>query len=385
MRIICAPDKFKLSISAEGAAQAMARGIRRVMQDAEVDCCPIADGGEGTVAAMIAATGGQWRKSTVTGPLGTPVTAAWGQLPDAAVIEMASAAGLALVPADQRDPMRTTTFGVGELIRDALDSGAQHILLGIGGSATNDGGIGMAQALGVMFFDLSGQRLTSPLTGGDLSRIARIDLSARDPRIAETRITVACDVTNPLTGPQGAAAIYGPQKGASPRQVEQLDNGLRHLARRWREDLGRDVETMPGAGAAGGLGGGLVTMLGASVQRGIDLVLEAVDFDRRVAGCDLCLTGEGQIDGQSLAGKACLGVAHRAAQAGTPTVALVGARGPQWERLLDHGLRDCLVIGEGLPVAESMRRAGELIESAAERVIRAGWPGISPAITERST
>ena len=268
MHILCAPDSFKESLTAAQAAAAMHRGILRACPDATIDLCPIADGGEGTVDALVTATQGQRRTTRVQGPLHDTVDAAWGL--DAAChnafIEMAAAAGLALVPPDNRNPLHTTTFGVGELLHAALDERVQRIILGIGGSATNDAGLGMAQALGVHFFDAAGPLLDdAPLTGADLTRIARIDATALDPRLRHVQLTVACDVTNPLCGPNGAAAVYGPQKGATPAIVQQLDAGLAHLAERWRIDLGKDVAALPGAGAAGGLGGGLVAFLNATL------------------------------------------------------------------------------------------------------------------------
>ena len=377
MKIICAPDSFKESLSAAQAAQAMGRGIVSVAAQAQVDLCPIADGGEGTVDAMLSATGGEAKTTSVTGPLGQQVDAVWGLLgqssdePLTAVIEMAAASGLALVPRPQRDATRTTTFGTGQLIAAALAAGAQRIIMGIGGSATNDGGCGMATALGAVFRDGNGQPVPMPgPTGGTLSDIASVDLDGIDKRISQTQIIVACDVTNPLTGANGAAHIYGPQKGASPQQVEQLDRGLAHLAQLIREQLGKDIEEIPGAGAAGGLGGGLLAFLGARLQPGIELVLEAVGFDRRVQGCDLCLTGEGRLDGQSVSGKACLGVAAAARRAGVDTVALVGCVGPLVERTLDAGLKAYHVIGPNLPVEQSMRRAAELLEGATAKLLQ---------------
>lgn len=371
MRVILAPDSFKESLGAADAAAAMARGVKRAVADAQIDLCPIADGGEGTVEAMLSATDGRPRLTRVTGPLGEPVEARWGVLgtgDGAAVMEMASAAGLALVPTDRRDPTKTTTHGVGELIRAALDVGAKRILLGIGGSATTDGGTGMAQALGVRFLDAGGNVIKQPMAGGLLASVAKIDMAGLDPRIAATTITVACDVTNPLTGPNGAAAIYGPQKGATPAQVKLLDDALAHLAGLLKEQVGADIQTLPGSGAAGGLGGGLVGFLNATLQKGIGLVLEAVRFEQRVAGCDLCLTGEGRLDGQSLSGKACLGVAQAATRHRVPTIALVGSLGSHAERTLEAGLKAYHVIGEGLPAAESMRRCAELLERAAHKV-----------------
>ena len=359
----------------------MSRGIRRVRPDATIDLCPIADGGEGTVDALAAATGGEIRTSEVVGPLGSSVTAQWAMLGQAAaegggdiaptaVIEMAAASGLALVASGQRDPMSAGTFGTGQLIAAALDAGAGRIIVGIGGSATNDGGCGMAAALGVMFVDHQGRGMVDPPpTGAMLERVGRIDISGLDQRIGRTRITVACDVTNPLTGPNGAAHVYGPQKGATSQQVEQLDRGLRHLAGLWREQLGQCVEQLPGAGAAGGLGGGLIVFLGARLERGIEVVLDAVGFERRVVGCDLCLTGEGRLDGQSVAGKACIGVAQAAGRHGVHTIGLVGSLGPGVERTLGAGLGGYHCIGAGLSVDESMRRADKLIEQAAADVV----------------
>jgi glycerate 2-kinase len=379
MKIICAPDKFKESLSAEQAADAMARGIKRALPgltDAQIERCPIADGGEGTVDALLSATGGSRRVSRVHGPLHEPVDAAWGLLPgdvtgkQSAVIEMAAASGLFRVPAALRDPTKTSTFGTGQLIKAALNEGVSSILIGIGGSATTDGGAGAAQALGVRFLGADNSELPSPMTGGSLSRVARIDLSQRDARLEKVRLTVACDVTNPLTGPRGAAHVYGPQKGATPAQVLELDAALARLARLLVEQHGIDAAEKPGAGAAGGLGWGLMAMLGATISPGIDLVLHAARFSERAAGAALCLTGEGRLDGQSLAGKACLGVARAAGALGVPTVALVGSLGAEAERTLEHGLSEYRVIGAGLAAEESMRRAGELLELATERLIR---------------
>jgi glycerate kinase len=281
------------------------------------------------------------------------------------VIEMAAASGLELIPPAQRDPLMTTTRGTGELIRAALDAGCSRVLLGIGGSATCDGGTGMAQALGCGFLDARGHVIRDTMTGGRLRDINQIDPSAIDARLRETRIVVACDVTNPLTGPDGAAAVYGPQKGATPEAVAQLDAGLAHLATL----LGHDP-AMPGAGAAGGLGYGLVALLGARLERGIDLVLDACRFDRRVRGADLCLTGEGRLDGQSLAGKTVIGVARAAARHGVPTVALVGSTSDDADRTLEAGLRAYRVIGEGMAAEDSIRRGPELLARAAAETVR---------------
>ncbi len=376
MKIICAPDKFKESMTAAGAAEAMARGIVSVRQDVQIDRCPIADGGDGTVEALLAATGGQEHVTRVSGPLGNPVEAQWGILGRregdsvTAVIEMAAASGMALLDKARRDPTKTSTFGTGQLMAAALDAGAQRIILGIGGSATNDAGCGAVSALGGRFFDGSGNILAEPITGAMVGQIERIDLSALDRRLESVRIVVACDVTNPLTGPDGAAHIFGPQKGASAAQIDQLDAALGHFSKLVKRQLGKDVQQMPGAGAAGGMGAGTVALLGATLQGGIEMVLDAVGFTRRVAGCDLCLTGEGRLDGQSLSGKACLGVARAAAAAGVPTVALVGALGADAHRTLEAGLRSYHIIGEGLAPEESIRRGAQLLEKCAGRVVQ---------------
>jgi glycerate kinase len=285
-----------------------------------------------------------------------------------AVVEAAAAAGLQLVPESLRDPEKTSSFGVGELIAAACSMAPRKIIVAVGGSATNDGGCGMAQALGVRFLDRNGSEIRQPICGGMLRTISRVDASGRLPALDNIEMIVACDVRNPLTGPNGAAIIYGPQKGASGEQLALLDRGLAHLAELLRRDLEMDIEELPGSGAAGGLGGGLVAFTGATICSGIETVLDAVEFDRRVSSCDLCLTGEGRIDAQSASGKACVGVAQAAAKHGVPSIALVGAVGPGAEHCHAAGLRDYVVIGDGLAPEESMRRAEELIADAAGRV-----------------
>jgi glycerate kinase len=370
IRILCAPDSFKGSLSAVEAAQAMATGIRRVLPDAEVDLCPVADGGEGTVAAMIAATQGELRESKVMGPRGEQVRAHWGLLGDGtAVVEMAAASGLTLVPVADRNPMSTTTYGTGQLLTAALDAGAPRILLGLGGSATNDGGCGMAMALGVKFLDKTGALIEAPIRGELLLEIERIDVSGIDPRLQRVELLGLCDVQNPMTGPAGAARTYGTQKGATAAQVQQLDTGLAHLAEMFRQQLRVDVEQETGAGAAGGMGGGLLAFLGARLRSGIEMVLEHTDFDRRVHSADLCLTGEGRLDGQSTFGKACIGVARAASRHGVRTVALVGSTGPGVEKCLRAGLHGYEIIGQGVSESESMSRAADLLVSAVGRVV----------------
>ncbi len=374
-RILCAPDSFKGSLSAVEAAKAMAEGIRHALPEAEIDLCPVADGGEGTVEAMIAATQGELLHTEVMGPLGQTVRASWGLLgmaptkPKTAVLEMAAASGLTLVPTAERNPMGTTTYGTGQLLAAALDANATRILLGLGGSATNDGGCGMAMALGVKFWDKTGDPIQAPINGGLLQQIERVDVTGIDPRLARAELFGLCDVQNPMTGPQGAAHTYGAQKGATKAQVRQLDAALRHLAELFRQQLGIDVEHEPGAGAAGGMGGGLLAFTSARLRSGIELVLEHAGFDERVRSSDLCLTGEGRLDGQSAFGKACVGVARAAGRHGVKTLALVGSTGPGVEQCLRAGLCGYEIIGQGLPASESMSRAAELLASAVGRVV----------------
>ena len=370
MKIICAPDSFKDCLPASRVAAAMRLGIRRVAAQAHVDCCPIADGGEGTAAILAAARSALPQSVSVAGPLGVKVNATFflADEESLAIIDMASAAGLTLVDRSQRDVMRSTTYGVGELFLAACESGASRVIVGVGGSASNDGGCGMAQAIGVRFMDAMGAIIPAPMGGIDLLAVASIDMRGINPAIFEVEIIVACDVDNPLAGAQGAAKIYAAQKGATGEQIELLDRGLVNLAAVVQRTLGIDI-TVARAGAAGGLAAGLVAFTGASLASGIDIVLDAVHFDDRVRNCDLCLTGEGRLDGQSLAGKACLGVARRAANAGVPTVALVGSAAVDAAKTLPAGLSAYELIGEGLSAAESIRRAEELIANAAERVV----------------
>jgi glycerate kinase len=324
---------------------------------------------------LVRATDGEFCTTWVKNPLGAGIQARWGWLGDrrdaTAVIEMAAASGLTLLSTGELDPLRTTTFGTGQLIAAAIATGARHILLGLGGSATHDGGCGAAMALGVRFFDAQRRRLETPIRGGDLGRIARIDTSGLNTGGAS--ITICRDVDNPLCGPTGAAAVYAPQKGATAEQVARLDRDLARLGARWRDQLGVDVTTLAGAGAAGGMAGGLIAMLGATARPGIDVVLDAVGFDERIAGATLCLTGEGALDGQSLAGKACLGVAKAAHRAGVPTCAIVGRL-----RLVDDArLRavsmTAVELAPGLATADSMERAAALLEARTAEVVRLLW------------
>jgi glycerate kinase len=376
MKVVVAPDKFKGSLTASEAATALARGVARAVPDAEIDRAPMADGGEGTVEALVEATGGAYREALVCGPLGEPVRARYGMLGDSrtAVIEMAAASGLALVPAARRDPSITTTRGTGELLLAAIEAGADRVILGIGGSATNDGGAGLAQALGYRLLDAQGRDLAPG--GGALVGLNQIDPTGRDERLDRVEIAVACDVQNPLCGPEGASAVYGPQKGATPAMVEALDRGLARLADVIRRDLGPDVAQRPGAGAAGGLGAGLLAFASGRIQPGINLVLDAVGLAGRLAGADLCLTGEGALDGSSAFGKAAVGVARLARSLGCPTLALAGTIGPGAEASLELGIDAYFSLCPGpIPLEQAVADAPRLLEAAAEQAVRAFMAG----------
>ncbi len=371
MRIIVAPDSFKGSVSALGVAEAMARGIHAVFPAAEVIKVPIADGGEGTVDALVAATGGRHMHTEVRGPLGEPVRAHWGISGDGATafIEMASASGLPLVPKDRRDPRITSTSGTGELMKAALDAGLRKLVIGIGGSATNDGGTGMARALGARFLDADGHDL--PEGGAALARLARIDLSGLDPRLAEASVLVACDVDNPLFGPRGASAVYGPQKGASPDMVQELDAALGVFAGVAQAATGRDIALLPGAGAAGGLGAGLLFFTPASLRPGVAIVLETTGFEALVQGADLVITGEGRTDFQTAMGKAPVGVAAAAKRHGVPVVCLAGGLGDGADEVLRHGI-DALAttVPQPMSLEDCMGQGAALVEAAAARACR---------------
>jgi len=369
MRIVIAPNAFKGSLSALEAATAIAEGVRIAAPDADLVLVPIADGGDGTVDALVQATQGERRTRRVRGPLGDPVDAEYGLIDEgsAAVIEMAKAAGLALVPPDKRDPRVTTTYGVGELMQHAFDAGARHFIVGIGGSATNDGGAGMAQALGYHLLDENGREL--PPGGLALKRLARIHVGGVHADWKEAEVDVACDVTNPLTGPRGASAVYGPQKGATPEMVAELDAALHHFADTIRRDLGVDVEPLPGAGAAGGLGAGLVAFSGARLRPGAEMVMEALRLDERLTSAQLVITGEGRIDSQTARfGKGPAAVARHAKQAGIPVVAIGGSVADETElRLLFDGL-EATVVEPGT-LEEAIAQARPVLVRAATRLM----------------
>ena len=371
MRVVIAPDKFRGSLTAAEVAWAIGQGVRRVVPDAQIDLAPLADGGEGTVGALVAATGGTIHQTIVSGPLGELVTAGFGLLSDGktAALAMADASGLDLVPHHRRDPTLTSTRGTGDLILAALRTGADHLIVGIGGSATNDGGAGMAQALGFRLLDAAGADL--PPGGGMLGQLDRIDASGVDLRVRQARIEVACDIANPLCGPYGASHVYGPQKGATPEQVDRLDANLAHLAAIIRRDLGVEVLELVGGGAAGGLGAGLVAFAGGKLRSGIDLVMDAVGLRDRLAGADCCFTGEGCLDATTGSGKTVAGVAALARSVGVPTFVLAGTVGPGAEVILERGATAYFSICPGpITLDEAVTHAGRLIELAAEQVTR---------------
>ena len=358
MKILIAPDSFKGSISAEDAANAIACGIARCC-DAQTVTVPIADGGEGTLSALVPPE--RITEVTVTGTGGDNVTAAYGYVGDTAVIEMARAAGLTLVEEARRNVLTATTFGVGQLILHALDRGFRSFLLTAGGSGTNDGGCGLLSALGARFTDAKSQTFIP--TAGTLHRICRIDLTHLDGRLRECCFTVATDVKNPLLGPTGATYVYAKQKGCDEADLPVMEAGMTHYATLLKDMCGKDVAAIPGCGAGGGISAPLLAFLGASIRSGIDAVLEAVQFDRLLEGADAVITGEGKIDRQSLYGKAISGVCNAAAKAGVPVYALVGCIGDDKQVLLDMGLADILATGDIAPSVEySMTHASELLE-----------------------
>jgi len=371
MKIVIAPQDFKGSLSAREVADAMARGVRHVLTDVNLALVSMADGGEGTVDALVSATDGRFITTEVTGPLGEKVFATWGLLGNrtTAVIEMAAASGLTLVPPDKLNPLVTTTFGTGELIRAALDTGCRHLIIGVGGSATNDGGAGMAQALRVRLLD--GRENELPWGGAALSQLKRIDISGLDGRLTECKAIVACDVTNLLCGRQGASYIYGPQKGANRDMCRQLDRALAHYASIIKRDLGIDVTDIPGGGAAGGLGAGLVAFLKAEMKPGIDVVSEAVGLSEHLKGASLVFTGEGRLDAQTKFGKTVAGVAARAKAANVPVVVIAGEVTVNDEELNRYGIDAALSItSDPISLEESFANASKLITGATERALR---------------
>jgi glycerate kinase len=371
MKIAIAPNAFKGSLTAEQAADCIGRGLRKALPDCLLLQVPVADGGDGTAAAVVAATGGTWVTCPARDPLGRVIRSGFGLTGDgrAAVIEMALASGLALLKRSEQNPLLASTHGTGELIRAALDRQVDTILIGIGGSATTDGGTGMASALGVRFLDARGAELDG--TGGALGGLSRIDMSGLDPRLKRVSVEVACDVDNPLFGPQGAACVYGPQKGATPDMVERLDAGLRRLAAVIQSDLGMDVSALPGGGAAGGLGAGLVAFLGGRLRPGAELVIGVSGLEEKLEGCDLVITGEGRLDGQTVFGKAPAGVAKVARARGLPVIAICGSLGPGVEKVHDVGIGAFFSALEASVSEEDLPARGPgMLERCAEQVGR---------------
>ena len=366
MRVVVAPNAFKGTLTASEAASAITRGVREVFPEAEVVEVPVADGGDGTVEALVSANHGDYRAAQVEGPLGDPVSAEYGLIESGrkAVVELATASGLTLIPLSRRDPRRTSTYGFGQLLEAARRDGAETIIAGIGGSATNDGGAGMAQALGYRLLDADGRDLTRG--GAALSRLQRIESAGFDRGWRSVAVKVACDVTNPLTGPSGASAIYGPQKGADEAAVRELDAALARLAEVIERDLGKRVADIPGAGAAGGTGAGLVAFLEADLLPGAPLVVDAAGLDAKLRGADLVITGEGRADEQTAYGKAPGEVAKRAHAAGIPVVLLAGSKGPGWEALSKLGVTSVVTLTEeGVNLQQALNEPGRMLTRAA--------------------
>jgi len=370
MKVLIAMDSFKGNFDSLTVAGIVERGIRKVYKDATIDKVAIADGGEGTVDAIVKTLNGRYERIEVTGPMGSKVIAKYGIVDgNTAVIEMAEASGLALVPENERNPLRASTYGTGELILDAINKGCTRIIMGIGGSATNDGGTGMARALGARFLDSEGKELDEG--GGSLDSLARIDISGMNEKIASTEFIVACDVTNPLYGEKGASAVFGPQKGADSEMVKILDNNLRHYSEIVKRDLGIDVANEPGTGAAGGLGYGLMVFCKARLTKGIEMVLDTIKIENRMKDVDVVITGEGRVDGQTVFGKVPVGIAARAKKFGKPVFAIAGFMDEGADLVYDHGIDAVMssMIGP-MTLQEAIEESESLIERASERLFR---------------
>ena len=368
-KVVIAPDSFKESLSALEVAEAIERGFRQIFPQVQYVKLPMADGGEGTVDSMVAATGGEIVTVAVTGPLGQPVQAFYGLLGEGetAVIEMAAASGLHLAPKAQRDPRMTTSYGTGELILAALERGVKTIILGIGGSATNDGGAGMMQALGARLLDENRQAL--PPGGAALAQLAYIDLSGVDPRLQQVSITAACDVDNPLCGANGASAVFGPQKGATPEMVTQLDAALRHYGTLLEQATGREVINAPGAGAAGGMGAALLGMLNARLRPGIEIVIETLQLEEALRDADLVITGEGRLDSQSIHGKTPIGVARVAKRFGLPVIGIAGSLSKDYQVVHQHGIDAAFsVLDRVVSLEDALAEAANNLEVTARNV-----------------
>lgn len=373
MKIVIAPDSFKESLSSLEVASEIETGLRRVWPDATYVKVPMADGGEGTVQSLVDATGGEIVKVEVCGPMGEPVLASYGLLGNGktAVIEMAEASGLPLVPRDKRNPLQSTTFGTGQLIADALARGVDEIILGIGGSATNDGGAGLAQALGVRFVSFAGTVIPDLIAGGDLDKVQAADMTTVNPGLANVRISVACDVTNPLCGETGASRVYGPQKGATAEMVEQLDRNLAHFAQVIKRSVGADVADRPGAGAGGGIGAGLMAFTNATLKRGVELVVDATRLEDHMKGAALAFTGEGRVDFQTAFGKTPSGVANAARKHGVPVIAIGGGLSDDARGIFEHGIAGLeAATANVMTLDTAIEKTRQYLQNAAERSAR---------------
>jgi glycerate kinase len=371
MKIVVAPDSFKGSLTAIEVSVAIEQGIREVFPEAEVIKIPMADGGEGTVQCLVNATGGKILEEKIIGPLGDEVLAFYGILGDrkTAIVEMAAASGLILIPESKRNPLVTTTYGTGQLIKAALDQGCRKMIIGIGGSATNDGGAGMVQALGVKLLDQEGKEVG--FGGGELKKIVKIDISCMDNRLSDTKVLVASDVNNPLCGPQGASRIYGPQKGATPEIIEELDKSLSYFAELIKRDLYKDIKDIPGAGAAGGLGASLMAFLNAELRLGIEIIIEVVKIEQIIIESDLLITGEGRIDAQSVFGKVPFGLGKMAKKYNVPVIAIVGEVGEGFSQIYEYGINSIMsIISKAISIDEAMQISKSLLKDATERMMR---------------
>lgn len=370
MKVLIAMDSFKGNLSSSGAADIVEKGLRRVYGSATVDKVAIADGGEGTVEAIANSLNGEYVFATVTNPVGDKVQARYSIVNgNTAIFEMAEASGLCLVTEGKRNPLKTSTYGTGEMIKDALNKGCRKIIMGIGGSATNDGGMGMAAALGAQFLDIDGKSLD--MGGGALDKLHTIDLRNIDPRIKETDFIVACDVSNPLYGEKGASRVFGPQKGATPQMADILDRNLQHFADIIKKDLSVDVANVPGSGAAGGLGAGLMAFCNAVLSKGIDIVLDSVNIDERIKDVDIVITGEGRVDGQTIYGKVPAGIAARAKKYNKPVFVIAGFMDKGAELVYQHGVDAVMSSMVGpLSLEDAIRESPRLIEEASERLFR---------------
>lgn len=371
MKIIIAPDSFKGSLSAIEVASAILSATRKIFPSASIKCLPLSDGGEGLVESLVEATGGKKYCHEVTGPRMSKVKAFWGILGDGktAILEMAAASGLMLIDESQRNPLLTTSYGTGELIKAALDKGCLKIIIGLGGSATNDGGAGMAQALGAILIDEQGEPLKPG--GGELKRLAKINIESLDPRLNQVKLIAACDVSNNLIGPKGASYVYGPQKGATSSMVIQLDEALKHYSNVIERDLGIKVKNIKGSGAAGGMGAGIIGFLNGLLIPGIDLVLDVIGIDEELSDCDLLITGEGRLDIQSTYGKVPIGVAMRASKFGVPVIVIAGSVENNNHHFHEKGIIACFsIVNKPMSLQEAMDNAPTLLEYTTSQVLR---------------